>query len=511
MNVLHILPRAASWLIPGLNQITYYHDLTPLHLAAQNGLRDTVALLLQNGANINISTERSRWTPLLFALNNRQSLTAKSLIDQGAALTTEWGTNALHISAALDLPDIVEYLVKEKGIDPNSGDGFWDTPLIYAITSPYATEKSIPHLIALGADVNQVTFVRGQCWSPLGIALKCGRWELAEQLLDNGADPEHKGDSASSQQQTRHLGNNHPLSLALLVKFPKNQRARRHMIPKLLAKVNLGTEVSGSLLSTLVQRKLRWEIERLLRTGYVDVESRDLSGMTPLERALLPSSGSAEIAAVFLQHGARVPHDTLTEILRLTRTICQTPHASVIKETLDCNKALAPLFQLLLDHCLSLKVDNRDEVMTSFVDGCPPRMVAMRNKMKGNRLTNEEVLANMKEEFEFVTRRPRKAAPEIQNWFVHPGAKRRRLNNVQQKTFLANVTAQVIERHIVRGLEDLFSPLKVIDLPDDKVRAIVSEPDTTKRQRAFLTDRAKRLQEGQDIFRGVMGSTGTLV
>ncbi|KAI1318358.1 hypothetical protein F5Y16DRAFT_135347 [Xylariaceae sp. FL0255] len=81
INVLHTLPRAYSRMIPQLNQITYYHDLTPLHLAAQNGLRDTVALLLQNGANINISAEQSRWTPLLFALNNKQSLTAKFLID----------------------------------------------------------------------------------------------------------------------------------------------------------------------------------------------------------------------------------------------------------------------------------------------------------------------------------------------------------------------------------------------------------------------------------------------
>ncbi|KAI1316615.1 ankyrin repeat-containing domain protein [Xylariaceae sp. FL0255] len=423
--VLHALPRAYSWLIPELNQITYYHDLTPLHLAAQNGLRDTVALLLQNGANINISTEPLRWTPLLFALNNRQSLTAKFLIDQGAALTSKWGTNALHISAALDLPDIMEYLVKGKGINPNSRDGSRDMPLIYAITSPYATEKSIPHLIALGADVNQVTSVQDQYWSPLGIALKCGRWELAEQLLDNGADPEPKDDPALSRL----------LLLALLVRSPKNQRARKRVVPKLLAKVNLGMEVSGtkkigSLLSALVQRKLRWEIKQLLRTGCVDIESRDSSGMTPLKRALSPSSGSAEIAAVLLQHGARVSQDTLTEILRLTQIICQTPHAAVIKEVLDCNKALAPLFQLLLDHCLSLDVDDRDEVMTSFVDGCPPRMVAIRNEMKGNRLTNKEVLAKMKEDFEFVTRLPRKAAPGIQNWFVHPGAKRRRLNNV---------------------------------------------------------------------------------
>ncbi|KAI1321959.1 ankyrin repeat-containing domain protein [Xylariaceae sp. FL0255] len=226
--VLHTLPQAYSWSIPEPSQITYYHDLTPLHLAAQNGLRDTVALLLQNGANINISTERLRWTPLLFTLNNRQNLTAKFLIDQGAALTTEWGTNALHISAILDLPDIVEYLV-EKGIDPNSGDGSKDTPLIYAITSPHTTEKSISHLLALGADVNQVTF------------------KLAEQLLDNGADPKHKDNPASSRL----------LSLALFMRFPKNQKARKHIIPKLLAKVDLGIEVSssqkiGSLLFTLV-------------------------------------------------------------------------------------------------------------------------------------------------------------------------------------------------------------------------------------------------------------------
>ncbi|KAI1115638.1 interferon-induced GTP-binding protein Mx [Nemania sp. NC0429] len=76
---------------------------------------------------------------------------------------------------------------------------------------------------------------------------------------------------------------------------------------------------------------------------------------------------------------------------------------------------------------------------------------------------------------------------------------------VQQKTFLANVTAQVIERHVVRGLDEILSPLKVFSLAQDKIEAIVSEPSATARQRLFLADRVKKLEEGREIFRGVMG------
>lgn len=75
---------------------------------------------------------------------------------------------------------------------------------------------------------------------------------------------------------------------------------------------------------------------------------------------------------------------------------------------------------------------------------------------------------------------------------------------MQQKTFVANVTTQVIERHIVRGLQNIFSPLVLVNMLDSKVQGIVAEPSATKRQRAFLTDRVKKLEEGQEIFRDVV-------
>lgn len=72
------------------------------------------------------------------------------------------------------------------------------------------------------------------------------------------------------------------------------------------------------------------------------------------------------------------------------------------------------------------------------------------------------------------------------------------------KVFIANVATQVIERHLLVGLQDIFSPMATVEMTDAKVQSIVSEPESTKRQRVFLTDRINKLEEGQEIFRSVM-------
>ena len=64
----------------------------------------------------------------------------------------------------------------------------------------------------------------------------------------------------------------------------------------------------------------------------------------------------------------------------------------------------------------------------------------------------------------------------------------------------------MVERHIVRGLESIFSPLVVSNLSDSAVEAIASEPASARRQREFLDDRISKLEHGQGIFRAVMGS-----
>jgi hypothetical protein len=71
---------------------------------------------------------------------------------------------------------------------------------------------------------------------------------------------------------------------------------------------------------------------------------------------------------------------------------------------------------------------------------------------------------------------------------------------------VANVTSQVIERHLVRELDTILSPLNVANMDDTEIMAVASEPAAVKRQREFLSDRQEKLTNGKDIFRNVMGS-----
>ena len=77
---------------------------------------------------------------------------------------------------------------------------------------------------------------------------------------------------------------------------------------------------------------------------------------------------------------------------------------------------------------------------------------------------------------------------------------------VQQKVFIANITTQVIERHVVGKLENIFNPVAFSKLSDKQVQAIASEPPQSKRVREFLEDRIAKLENGHEIFKGVMGS-----
>jgi hypothetical protein len=80
-------------------------------------------------------------------------------------------------------------------------------------------------------------------------------------------------------------------------------------------------------------------------------------------------------------------------------------------------------------------------------------------------------------------------------------------HQVAQKTFVANITTQVIERHIVRGIERIFSPVVVNGLTDSEAGAIAMEPTAARRQRKFLEERIAKLGDGHAILKEVMRST----
>ncbi|PKY04430.1 hypothetical protein P168DRAFT_343960 [Aspergillus campestris IBT 28561] len=75
---------------------------------------------------------------------------------------------------------------------------------------------------------------------------------------------------------------------------------------------------------------------------------------------------------------------------------------------------------------------------------------------------------------------------------------------VYQKQFVANVTVQVIERHILRDLEHVLSPLTLSRLSDSETLALACEPGTAKRRREFLQGRLAKLNEGHKILQEIV-------
>ncbi|KAI9768061.1 MAG: hypothetical protein M1840_005095 [Geoglossum simile] len=77
--------------------------------------------------------------------------------------------------------------------------------------------------------------------------------------------------------------------------------------------------------------------------------------------------------------------------------------------------------------------------------------------------------------------------------------------DVALKLFTDNITAQVIERHLIEGLEEVFSPMVVARWDsDNEILGVASEPTGVSRQREFLERRMKMLEQGKVVFGSVL-------
>ncbi|KAK6356133.1 hypothetical protein TWF718_000506 [Orbilia javanica] len=71
---------------------------------------------------------------------------------------------------------------------------------------------------------------------------------------------------------------------------------------------------------------------------------------------------------------------------------------------------------------------------------------------------------------------------------------------VALKTFVDNVCRQVIERHILRDLTDLFSPVQIPGYSDEKVKTLAAESEETHQRREELQRLKETLESGLKIL-----------
>ena len=163
-----------------------YNNNTALIYASSEGHTEIVELLLDRGADINITNDLGS-TALMEASRNNRTEIIRLLLDRGADpnIRDDYGGTAL-ISASIGnrRTDIVKMLL-DNDADPNIQENYdGETALMQA--SYYGNTESVGLLLENDADPNI------QCHSgetSLIMASSRGYINIVKMLLDNGADP----------------------------------------------------------------------------------------------------------------------------------------------------------------------------------------------------------------------------------------------------------------------------------------------------------------------------------
>ena len=123
---------------------------SPIYWAASNGYADIVALLLKNGAPVDL-TAREIGTPLIGAISGGFVEVARLLVKQGADVNRllDQRDTPLIQAVRLGKPETIKFLL-ESGAKPNLATTDGHTPLMHAVLSGQAAAAAL--LLENGAD-----------------------------------------------------------------------------------------------------------------------------------------------------------------------------------------------------------------------------------------------------------------------------------------------------------------------------------------------------------------------
>ncbi|KAK1252130.1 hypothetical protein MKX08_003317 [Trichoderma sp. CBMAI-0020] len=256
---------------------------TALHVACHEGMIETVALLLDHGADVNAaggtfgtplqaavtsswSCERNRNyshdKPYLFSPTRERELMLEIvhlLLDRGAEIKQRGGKYATVLQAACVNPDVDVELLRlllQHGADITAEGGLYGTILAAACSNPRMDLESVHLLLDSGVDVNAEGGLYG---TALIAACSRGHVELVKLLISRGAD--------------------------VNAKSPRGQTAL------MKACSQLSREATKPLVEVLLK-------------GGADVNANDQDGQTPLTRAC--QCGDFDLVKLLIDHGADI-------------------------------------------------------------------------------------------------------------------------------------------------------------------------------------------------------------
>ncbi|KAI1847289.1 hypothetical protein JX265_013988 [Neoarthrinium moseri] len=369
-------------------------------------------------------TEQDRhiWSPLFVALALRKEDAAMMLLKHGfSPFAGLFGISALHVADAGGLLGLITGLVQLYGLDINQADYRGDTPLLYALASPFAHRDVLRTLVELGADVRKLTIYKGQSLSPLSVASWLGKPDLVEELLTHGADA--KGEK-EVMMHGRPRQPARPLSCACYGDDGHGTATRRKATINLLLKAGADPNIfvthkdqSEPLLARLIRIKRDWAAECIIASPGLDIDKTDSQGMTALQWALCTKYGRPQVALSLLQRGANVSVSTLQGYTTLMTDVWRATVARKIYDLLEEHPTLARTYQILYGHFSNIAPERRGHNVQEFLSTCPGPIARFINETGPAKLTNKDLLTHMRQHFIVHRARPRKVASLRTDWW----------------------------------------------------------------------------------------------
>ncbi|KAJ9589483.1 hypothetical protein L9F63_017300 [Diploptera punctata] len=165
------------------------YQTSMLHIAAKHKQFKVMKLVIEKGADIDVTGGRYNRTPLLYAAAYNNEVTAGFLIHHGASINArdEHGNTALLIAAGEGINQTLRLLLK-KGADVEASDANSMTPLMRAAAYGYVEIAEL--LLIHGASVNAKNEDEE---TALLLAARMGKIDIVKLLLMKKADVEISG------------------------------------------------------------------------------------------------------------------------------------------------------------------------------------------------------------------------------------------------------------------------------------------------------------------------------
>jgi ankyrin repeat protein len=218
-------------------------QLTPLGHAANNDQLRVAQFLLDSGAEVNRSRDFNSWPPLLIAAANGHKAMVELLLAKGADVNSRdsSGQTALHLAAENGFQSVAEALLANKA-DVNARDKNQVTPLHLAARKGHSA--MVAFLLVHQAEPNAQS-KSGQ--TPVSLAAQAGHSETLNKLLAAGARPDVE-DSNGLTPLSYAAGDEHLDSVKALLEAKANPDAGKIDLPLAQAMWNKHLEIAELLL-----------------------------------------------------------------------------------------------------------------------------------------------------------------------------------------------------------------------------------------------------------------------